>query len=482
MYKRIDGYDAVAAPVRNSTAPVRAFAAPGIVVPDRIVRPARWERRYKVSVLCCDLLCLALANLIVAVGYHPNVALADGQRVAVLVICIVVTVLSVASQKCWDRRILGSGPEEYRRIVRAYLYAIAASAILAYMLGAAQAGMYIFGALPLALALTLATRKMMRIIVLRVRSRGKWLRSVLVVGNAEEVHELVGRTNGPEKSGWKVEGVCLAVDAEGDAPLAPPVAIDDVPVLGTDADILRVAEVHKFDAVALLPSDRCSCARMRTLDRDLESVGVDLIIAPILIDVVGPRLHISPLAGLPLLQVSAPRYSGPTWVAKNIADRVFALLLLIVLAPVLALVAATIRFDGSGPVLLERDRVGRDGRAFAVYAFRDDLRTGRVGRFLRRHSIDELPELFNVVGGTLALVGPRVPLECRSWYGGRGGAHRLVVKPGFTGLWRIGGACNPSSEEADRADLRYVENWSFVMDLSILCRTFGAVIHGNKTT
>lgn len=214
MYKRIGEFAAVAAPVRDPMIPARVFTAPPAVVPDRVVRPARWERRYEVSVLCCDLLCLALANLIVAVGYRPTTALADGQRIAVIVVCTVVTVLSMAFQKGWDRRILGSGPEEYRRIVRAYLYAVASSAILAFSLGADRARAYIFVALPLALMLTLAARKVLRIMVLHARTQGRCLRSVLVVGNAEEVHELVSRTNGAGESGWKVEGVCLA-DARG---------------------------------------------------------------------------------------------------------------------------------------------------------------------------------------------------------------------------------------------------------------------------
>ncbi len=133
-------------------------------------------------------------------------------------------------------------------------------------------------------------------------------------------------------------------------------------------------------------------------------------------------------------------------------------------------------------MLLRRDRVGRDGRTFTMYVFRGDLEAGRLGRFLRRHSVDELPELFNVVGGDMALVGPRAPVGSEPVrYGDGGGVCRLVVKPGFTGLWRIGGRSNLSWEEAARADLRYIENWSFAMDLSILCRTFGVVVRGDRT-
>ncbi len=122
----------------------------------------------------------------------------------------------------------------------------------------------------------------------------------------------------PPARRWQVDGICLAVDRGADS---LPVAIDDIPVLGTDETVLSVAEQHNFEAVALLPSGRWPHARTRKLSWDLEKIGAELLIAPVLMDVVGPRLHISPLEGLPLLQMSAPSYSGPAWIVKNVFDR-----------------------------------------------------------------------------------------------------------------------------------------------------------------
>lgn len=224
-------------------------------------------------------------------------------------------------------------------------------------------------------------------------------------------------------------------------------------------------------------------------------------------DVVGPRLHISPLEGLPLLQMSAPSYSGPAWIVKNVFDRVLAVLILMVIAPALLAVAVAIKVGSRGPILFRQQRVGRGGTPFTMYKFRsvvvgadehkddiadhdigagvlfkvrEDPRVTRVGRFIRRYSLDELPQLFNVVKGDMSLVGPRPPLECEvARYGQDGAARRLFVKPGVTGLWQVSGRSNLSWDESVRADLRYVENWTFMLDLSILRRTIRAVLSGD---
>ncbi len=210
------------------------------------------------------------------------------------------------------------------------------------------------------------------------------------------------------------------------------------------------------------------------------------------------------MAGLPLLRMSAPRYSGPAWVVKNILDRAAALAIVVVLAPVLLVVALAVRIDGPGPVLYRQTRVGRGGARFTMYKFRsmvpgadqrlhdvlefdagagvlfkahDDPRITRVGGVIRRYSLDELPQLLNVVRGDMSLVGPRPPIESEVARYGEDGAHRrLFVKPGLTGLWQVSGRSDLSGEESVRADLRYVENWTFTMDLSILRRTLGAVL------
>lgn len=480
------------------------LSAPGGVRPEHPAPVAGWERRYETAVMCCDLVCLLAATAIVTFGYHSPADIDSLRTLIVVVASVVVACLSLMIQKVWDRRVLGSGSEEYARIVRAYVFAVAALAVVGYAKGTSAGQSWILGALTLSLILTLGVRRLLRTAVRRARKQGRCLRSVLVSGDADEIHELAGRATIMRESGWRIDGICLA---DSGLDRAHPVAIDDVPVLGSDDDIVELTELHRFDAVALLPSCGWPHSRTRRLSWELERIGADLLIAPVLMDVVGPRLHIAPMSGLPLLQMSAPRYSGPAWAVKNVLDRVLALSLLVVISPLLAAVAIGIRAGGPGPILFRQTRVGRDGRCFTMYKFRsmvvdaeqrladvadrddgagvlfkikDDPRVTRFGRFIRRYSLDELPQLFNVVRGDMSLVGPRPPLESEAAsYGDDGAVRRLFVKPGLTGLWQVSGRSDLSWEESVRADLRYVENWTFAMDLSILCRTAGAVLRSN---
>lgn len=496
-----DTADRVSPPPRGTDRTRPPAEAPSRSVPERVVHPARWQRRYEAVAACCDLLCVALALLIVAFGYHTWPAVADFRTVSVVVAVPLVVTTTLTAQRAWDPRVLGSGTGEYRRVVRAYLLALAVMSIAGYAWGTAEGQSWIFGALPIALCLTLLVRTIPRHVVAALRRSGHCVQSVLVVGDAEEVHELIGRAKELMQLGWKVDGICLpSAGAAG----TPPAIVDRVRVLGTHDDVVTLARRYRFDAVALPPSGRWTHTRTRKLSWDLEEIGSELLIAPVLMDVVGPRLHIAPIAGLPLLRMSAPRYSGPAWAVKNIADRMLALAMVVLLAPALLAIAVAVRLDGPGTVLYRQVRVGRDGERFTMYKFRsmvpgadqrlhevldldagagvlfkihDDPRITRVGRIIRRYSLDELPQLFNVVRGDMSLVGPRPPLEAEVARYGEDGAHRrLFVKPGLTGLWQVSGRSDLSWEESVRADLRYVENWSFAMDLSILRRTIGAVL------
>jgi len=475
---------------------------PGCAAPEPVSRP-RWERRYAVLACCIDLLCVLVADAVVTFGYH-HLAFPAGRSLALVAVLPIVAMVALASQRSWDARVLGSGAEEFRRVGRAYALAIAVLAVAGYAWGTAAGQSWIFGALPLAAVATVCARLGLRRYIRSRRRKGAYVWSVLVAGDTVEVHELLARSSEFLTSGWEIDGICLPADSfRGKAPLA----IDDVPVLGTEDDIVGIVALHGFQAVALLPSSDWTHSKTRALSWDLERTGADLLMAPVLMDLVGPRLHMAPLAGLPLLKFSAPRYSGPSWLVKNVFDRVFALLIVAVLAPVLLAIAVAIRVTSPGPALFKQTRVGRDGRTFTMYKFRsmvvdaedrraeladrdvgagvlfklyDDPRVTRVGRFIRKYSLDELPQLFNVVTGDMSLVGPRPPLESEvARYGEDGMRRRLFVKPGLTGLWQVSGRSNLSWEESVRADLRYVETWTFAMDLAILWRTIGAVLRGN---
>ena len=219
----------------------------------------------------------------------------------------------------------------------------------------------------------------------------------------------------------------------------------------------------------------------------------------------GLRTTIRPVAGLPLMYLDHPDLSGGKHVIKGLFDRAVAGSALLLLAPLFTAIALAIRVVDPGPVFFRQSRVGRDGRRFTVYKFRTmrvdaerikaqyaranegngvlfkirrDPRVTRTGRWLRRWSLDELPQLINVLIGDMSLVGPRpaLPEEAARYCNQM--RRRLAVKPGITGLWQVSGRSDLPWEEAVRLDLRYVENWSFALDLQILWKTGSAVLGG----
>jgi len=222
--------------------------------------------------------------------------------------------------------------------------------------------------------------------------------------------------------------------------------------------------------------------------------------------VTGPRLHVSPVYGLTLLRVSKPSFTGVRWLLKGVIERIGAVGLLAVVAPLFLVIALAIKLDGGGPVLYRQERVGKGGKTFMMLKFRSmvmdaehllgeleagnegagplfklrhDPRVTRVGALIRRYSLDELPQLLNVVRGHMSLVGPRPPLPREVLLYATDGMRRLLVKPGLTGLWQVSGRSDLSWEEAIRLDLRYVENWSFALDAMILWKTIAAVLRPN---
>jgi exopolysaccharide biosynthesis polyprenyl glycosylphosphotransferase len=239
----------------------------------------------------------------------------------------------------------------------------------------------------------------------------------------------------------------------------------------------------------------------------LEGSSTDLVVSPGLTEVAGPRLHILPVAGLPLLHVDEPKFTGFRRVLKGAFDRVSAALALVLLSPIFLVLVLAVRLTSSGPALFRQVRVGRAGSTFVMLKFRsmyadaeerlaslreqsdhgdgvlfkmkEDPRVTRVGKFLRKYSLDELPQLINVVLGTMSLVGPRPPLPLEVARYEDHVHRRLLVKPGLTGLWQISGRSDLSWDESVQLDLRYVENWSLGEDLFILWKTVRAVAHGS---
>jgi exopolysaccharide biosynthesis polyprenyl glycosylphosphotransferase len=270
-------------------------------------------------------------------------------------------------------------------------------------------------------------------------------------------------------------------------------------------DIPALLAAYGADTVIVTSSHDLPPRRIRELSWSLEPGRRHLVVAPGLTDVGGPRIHVRPAAGLPLVHIETPRYEGFRSTAKRAFDIASAGAGILLLAPLLVVIALAIRIGSPGPVLFRQPRVGRGGERFDMLKFRsmvvdaearlaeivevgrretngvmfkmrDDPRVTPIGRFLRRYSLDELPQLFNVLVGSMSLVGPRPPLEREVAVYENHVNRRFLVKPGITGLWQVSGRANLSWEETVRLDLYYVENWSLVGDLVILWRTMRAVV------
>jgi exopolysaccharide biosynthesis polyprenyl glycosylphosphotransferase len=295
----------------------------------------------------------------------------------------------------------------------------------------------------------------------------------------------------------KVVGVCLPP-----AELPRPV-IGGVPVLGSLAQVAGMVRTLGCDAVAVTSDGATRFNYLRELAWSLEGSGVELLVDPGVVEVAGPRMHIRPLIGFPLVHIEEPHFSGWRRILKRTTDLILASIFLIVVSPLLLGIAAAIKMQDGGPVIFRQIRVGRGGKLFTMLKFRSmavdaearkqelvpfnegngvlfklqsDPRITRLGHFLRAFSLDELPQLFNVLGGSMSLVGPRPHLTDELAKMPQEAVRRSLVTPGLTGLWQISGRSDLSVEDSIRLDLRYVENWSLALDLLILMKTASAVI------
>lgn len=400
-----------------------------------------------------------------------------------------------------DERILGYGPEEYKRVTSASLWLFGAIAVLSYVFQLETARGYVAVALPLGLASLLLGRWILRTVLIRQRQAGAHLRRVLLVGAAESVVHLQHQLSRHPEAGYEPVAAYVTNLKEGERSLAGL----PVPVQRSTPDlecVLTATETTGVDSVVISGGAPLDPTALRHLGWALSTRDVGMVMAPALTDVAGPRIHTQPVAGLPLIHVTTPRLDGPKGVAKRGFDVVASLALLVLLALPMAVIALLVKFDSPGPVLFRQTRVGRAGEPFAMLKFRSmvtdaerrldelrirnqgsgplfklkhDPRVTRLGRILRRYSLDELPQLLNVLGGSMSLVGPRPPLPREVEQYDTSAHRRLLIKPGITGLWQVSGRSDLSWDDAIKLDLYYVENWSMIQDLMILLRTIGAV-------
>jgi exopolysaccharide biosynthesis polyprenyl glycosylphosphotransferase len=412
----------------------------------------------------------------------------------------------IAGNRGYGATEIGSGPEEFQRVGRTFLQLVTAIAIVSYALKADLSRGLVFVALPGALGLDLMLRYALRRRTHRLRKRGEAMSSVLVVGSPARVAALTADLRRDLYAGLRVVAACVPepeADLDGMARLA---RLGVAHVGGLD-DIRNLVEAIGADIVAVTASEEIGPEKLRWISWQLEGTKAELAVSPGLIDVAGTRISVRQAAGLPLLYVEAPRFTGPHRVIKGAFDRVIAGSALLILSPVVVAVAAFVRVGSHGPAFFRQTRVGKDGKTFTMIKFRsmysdaearldelaeqndnadgllfkmrDDPRVTPVGKFLRRYSLDELPQLINVFTGSMSLVGPRPPLPREVGQYGDDVRRRLLVKPGLTGLWQVSGRSDLSWEDSVRLDLRYVENWSLAMDMMLLWKTARAVLGAN---
>jgi exopolysaccharide biosynthesis polyprenyl glycosylphosphotransferase len=401
-----------------------------------------------------------------------------------------------------EARFLSDGPEEFRRVANASLRLGFAVTFLAYTFELPIHRGFLAVLLSLGTTFLLLGRYALRLRVQLGRRRGLYKQKVVLAGSYQQVRELASQLRADRAAGLTVVGACLPDVSLSSVDLGQG---STVPVIGSLQTIPGAISMSGATVVAVAGAAEITGEVLRQLSYEIEGTGVELLVAPALTNVTGTRVSLRPMGGMPLLHVDEPELSGARRLVKGSFDRVLAGMALVVLAPVLLFLAAAVRTTSPGPAFFRQERVGRDGQLFRLWKFRsmsvdaenqraellglnehdgplfkirNHPRVTRIGVFLRKYSLDELPQLINVVRGDMSLVGPRPPLPAEvAEYEGH--AHRrLLVKPGITGLWQVSGRSDLAWEETVALDLRYVEDWSLGLDLVLLARTVVSVLKG----
>jgi lipopolysaccharide/colanic/teichoic acid biosynthesis glycosyltransferase len=445
-------------------------------------RPA-WQRGHIRRLLAGDAVCgLAAALAAGQLGLHPGAP--------VVLLAPLVWVGAVWLAGGYEHRLLGAGPEEFRRTVRAGAVLLAAAGAAAWALDLGVPPGATAVTVVLACVLTLVVRQGQRGWLYRQRALGRALRTTLLVGGRDRVAALGRQLAREPHHGYRVVGCFL--------PEARDRTVDGLPVLGRLDDVVRVVERLGVDAVAVLPTPGPHEAALHQLCRALELTGVDLVVAPSLRDIAGPRVSIRPSYALPLLHVERPELRTAQRLAKAAFDRGVALLAVAVLLPALLATAVAVKASGRGPVLAHEQRIGRGGRTFGMSTFRTRAvdgagesgdgvlvrfrrrpRSTPAGLFLRRHGLDQLPKLLDVLRGRVALVGPHPP-DPRDVERLASAGHQPVAEPGLTGLSLMTARSDLGREDAAQLEVQYVENWSVALDVVILARTLRVALRGER--
>jgi exopolysaccharide biosynthesis polyprenyl glycosylphosphotransferase len=467
----------------------------------------RWQHQYSRRLRITDslIVCasIGLAQYI-RFGDSPH---ASSYRSEVLTLYSVVFAAlwlsSIAIFRTRSIRVIGAGIEEYRRIVSASFWTFGIIAMANLLAKIFLARGYLAVALPVGTLGLLVSRSLWRYYLAAKRARGECQTLVLAIGDRKGVSQLAQELTRNPRDGYVVVGAGIP----GYGPHRGKMLLvhdREIPILGDETHALAAIARCGADTVALTGTERFGAQGIKQLMWQLETMDVDLVVAPGMMDVAEGRLTLRPVAGFPLLHVQKPQYEGAKCFQKRAFDFCFALAALIGTSPLLLASAIAIKITSKGPVFYPSERIGLDGKPFTMMKFRtmvdgadsqiqdmltlnessggvlfkmrQDPRVTGVGRMLRRFSIDELPQFINVLKQDMSVVGPRPPVRREVMKYNVDVKRRLLVKPGVTGLWQVNGRSDLSWDESVRLDLSYVDNWSMASDLLLIAKTLKAVL------
>ncbi|MGB4779259.1 MAG: sugar transferase [Microbacterium sp.] len=469
---------------------------------------SRWRERYGARLWISDLLVLVvvvfgtelawfgLGNAQISIRSDARLSDISYTMFSVVLLLAWMAMLSLIDSR--DYRVIGTGMTEYTRVADASLRLFGFIAIVAFLTRVDLARGYLLLSLPAGILLLALERWCWRQWLIRRRKDGEYSARVLLVGSEVSVAQIAAELTKSPSAGYFVVGACVPSGRVADT-----IEGTDIPIMGSVEAVDRAIAATNADTVAITSTDDLPPTKVKQISWGLEAGKQHLVLAPSIIDIAGPRIHTRPVAGLPLIHVETPKFTAGQRFAKRAFDLVVTGLLVIALSPLFLLVAVLVK-TSPGPVFFAHERIGLGGEPFRMLKFRsmrqgaekelkalleaqgtsekplfkvkDDPRITPIGKFIRKYSLDELPQLFNVLGGSMSLVGPRPQIAAEVAMYSDAARRRLLARPGITGLWQVSGRSSLEWEDAVKLDLYYVENWSLAGDVAILAKTAGAVI------
>jgi exopolysaccharide biosynthesis polyprenyl glycosylphosphotransferase len=483
-----------------------------------------WSYIYNATLVALDML-MALISAAIVFLVNPSSytylrahnALGD-KLIEFLVLICLSWVISLGISHIYERHTMGEGYTLYSKIMRAMFANFIILATFSYFFKMDVPRSLSFFVPILSAALTVIERWLMRRALHRNRSKGEYNYSTVVIGSPEGIHRTLRQIRDIKALGYAPIAVCPVAsinDGEGTAREQRLISVPFEPVdefeaglrvLPMNSHLPQTAKYLKAQAVLISDVLMSYSETMRTLSLAVESMGIELALASTVADLNGAKLHLRNDPLMPILTARLPQYSLGTRIIKRIIDIVISFTALIISSPVLLVVAMMIKHEDGGPVFYSQQRIGIYGKPFTMYKLRsmrtdadkikeklakeagledrfifkmkDDPRVTRIGRFIRKTSLDEFPQFFNVLKGDMSMVGPRPPLPEEVARYGTLYSTRLLTKPGITGPWQISGRSDLTQEQSEFADISYVQDWSLTGDIAILFKTIGAVIRG----